>query len=674
MEGLRRWAWLAFAPALAWAQAGDDGQAESFDVPFDQLLDAPVFSVSRHLQSASEAPASVSVVTAADIRAFGHRTLADVLGSVRGFAVTYDRLYQRAGVRGFAPPSDFNTRILILIDGVRANDAVYDHGFIGQDFPVDIGLIDRVEIVRGPGSSLYGGNAMLATVNVITKHGMAAEGLRAALEAGSGRAAKGRLSWGRRLEGNGEALLSLTASDSRGRDLWVADANTQPPLASTTDSERNRQLLARLSLGPWRAEWIHARRTKGMSTGVYDLTVGDPFNREYNRHDAVSLSHTALLGDGGEVVSRVHAAQYGYWEDTYATAYPDNPDYERVDGRWWGAESRWRQPLGDAHALTAGIELQRAASVRLRNYFTAPAATVLDAADRSTRLGLYVQDEWRLAPAWALHGGLRYDRISGFAGHFSPRLAVVWEAAPQSVWKLAYNEAFRAPNAFERLYRWCDPFVAAPCDHTQVANPALRPEHVSALELMWQWQPVRLFQFHASLYANRIVDVIRSVPVRLSAAEMASQFQNSGTTRLSGVEFEATRRTLAGGLLRGSLAFQGGRESDGRFPVNAPRRVLKLGAAWPLAGEWLLGAEMQALSARETMETGQLPRGRVGGHAVANLNLSWEPARHGLTVSLGVRNLFDRRYADPAHDEYLPLRRDMLQDGRSWRLAIEQRF
>lgn len=674
MGSLRQWAWLAFAPALAWAQAGDYGPAESFDVPFDQLLDAPVFSVSRHLQPATEAPASVSVVTAADIRAFGHRTLADVLASVHGFAVTYDRLYQRAGVRGFAPPSDFNTRILVLIDGVRANDAVYDHGFVGQDFPVDIGLIDRVEIARGPGSSLYGGNAMLATINVITKHGVAADGLRLAVEAGSWRTAKGRLTWGRRLEGDGEALLSLTSYGSRGHDLWVADANTQPPLASTTDSERNRQVLARLSLGPWRAEWIHARRTKGMSTGVYDLTVDDPFNREYNRHDSLSLSHTALLSGGGEVVSRVYAAQYGYWEDTYATAYPGNPDYERVDGRWWGVEGRWRQPLGPAHVLTAGAEFQHAGHIRLRNYFTAPAASVLDAADRVGRLGLYVQDEWRAAPGWTFHGGVRYDKISDFSGRLSPRLAAVWQATPRSTWKLAYNAAFRTPNAFERLYQWCDPFIANGCDHAQVRNPDLRPEHVRAVEAIWQWQPVRLVRLHASAYANRLVDVIRSVPVRISSDEVASQFQNSGTTHLRGLEFGIARRTLAGGLWRGSLAFQGGRESDGRLPVNAPRRVLKLGAVWPVAGEWTLGTEMQALSARETMETGQLPRGRVGGHALVNLNLSWEPARYGLTVSFGIRNLFDRRYSDPAHDEYLPLRREMAQDGRSWRLAAEQRF
>lgn len=669
--GAGRSAWAGLAALLPLCAAAQE--ADSFDMTFDRLLDAPVFSATRSLQAASEVPASVSVVTAADLRAFGHRNLADVLRATTGFAVTYDRLYERVGVRGFAPPSDFNTRMLVLIDGVRANDAIYDHGFVGYEFPVDIGLIERIEIVRGPNASLYGGNAQLATINVVTRRGAAVEGLRAAVEAGSWRTTKAGVSWGGRFAGGGKALLSVSGYDSRGHELVVADAGVPTRTTQGTDFERNRQLFARLGLGPWSAEWISARRSKGMSMGVYLLSLDDPFNRAYNRHDSLSVAHTTPLADGGELVGRVHAARYGYWEDTFAIDKPTNPDYERVDGRWWGAEGRWRQPLG-AHTLVAGVELLDAADIRLRNYFTAPAATVLDASDKSRRFGLYVQDDWRLAPTLTLHGGLRYDRIGGYAAHWSPRLAAVWQADRDSVLKLAANEAFRAPNSFERRYRWCDPFSATPCDHTQIGNPALLPERVRSLEAIWEWRPAPFFLLATSLYANRMADVIRSVPTQISPTEIASQFQNTGSERLQGLEVEATRRTVAGGLLRGSLAFQSGRESDGSFPVNAPRRLLKLAAAWPLGQAWTLGAEAQALSARETMQTGVLPRGRIGGYGVANLNFAWEPPGQGLTLSMGIHNLFDRRIEDPAHDEYLPLRQTMLQDGRSLRLRAEQRF
>ena len=125
----------------------------------------------RHLQRTTEAPASVTVITASDIETFGWRTLADVLKSVRGFHMTYDRNYSYVGVRAFGRPTDYNNRVLVLVDGHRLNDSIYDGALLGTEFPVDLALVDRVEVIRGPGSALYGTSAFLAVVNVITKKG-----------------------------------------------------------------------------------------------------------------------------------------------------------------------------------------------------------------------------------------------------------------------------------------------------------------------------------------------------------------------------------------------------------------------------------------------------------------------------------------------------------------------
>ena len=112
-----------------------------------------VYSASKYEQKVTEAPSSVSIVTADEIKKFGYRTLADIIRSVRGFHVTYDRNYSYVGVRGFAPPGDYNTRLLLLVDGHRVNDNVYDMAFVGTEFVLDVDLIERVEIVRGPSSS-----------------------------------------------------------------------------------------------------------------------------------------------------------------------------------------------------------------------------------------------------------------------------------------------------------------------------------------------------------------------------------------------------------------------------------------------------------------------------------------------------------------------------------------
>src|SRR5579864_9647263 len=166
----------------AWSQQNSpDLTSQSLE----DLMNMQVYSASKHLQSTSEAPSSVTVITADEIQRYGYRTLADILQTVRGFFVTYDRDYSSVGVRGFARPGDYNTRILLLVDGHRLNDNVFDEAMIGTEFPVDIDLIERVEVIRGPVSSLYGSNALFAVVNVITKRGDDLKGLEVSSEAGS---------------------------------------------------------------------------------------------------------------------------------------------------------------------------------------------------------------------------------------------------------------------------------------------------------------------------------------------------------------------------------------------------------------------------------------------------------------------------------------------------------
>jgi len=134
-------------------------QTEITQLSLEELMNIEVYSASKFPQKTTEAPAAVTVITADEIKKYGYRTLADILRSVRGFYITYDRNYVYVGVRGFSRPGDYNTRILLLLDGHRINENIYDQAFIGTDFPIDIDLIDRVEIIRGSGSSLYGSNA-----------------------------------------------------------------------------------------------------------------------------------------------------------------------------------------------------------------------------------------------------------------------------------------------------------------------------------------------------------------------------------------------------------------------------------------------------------------------------------------------------------------------------------
>ena len=135
--------WLAASTAtgLAAQQQTPPPAPELNGKSLEELLNVQVESVegaARHVQRTTEAPASVTVITASDIETFGWRTLADVLKSVRGFHVTYDRNYSYIGVRAFGRPTDYNNRVLVMVDGRRLNDSIYDSAYIGTDFPLDL--------------------------------------------------------------------------------------------------------------------------------------------------------------------------------------------------------------------------------------------------------------------------------------------------------------------------------------------------------------------------------------------------------------------------------------------------------------------------------------------------------------------------------------------------------
>src|SRR5439155_12007827 len=157
-----------------------------------------VYAASKLEQKATEAPSSITVIGADEIKKYGHRTLADILRSVQGFHVSYDRNYAFLGARGVSL-GDFNSRILLLVDGHRVNNNLTDGAFIDTAFILDVDLIDRVEIIRGPGSVLYGNNAFFSVVNVITRQGKKLAGTEVSGEYGEFETFKGRATIGKQL-------------------------------------------------------------------------------------------------------------------------------------------------------------------------------------------------------------------------------------------------------------------------------------------------------------------------------------------------------------------------------------------------------------------------------------------------------------------------------------------
>ncbi|MBM4131844.1 TonB-dependent receptor, partial [bacterium] len=199
---------VALETALAPPAQGTLMAEDYTNLSLEQLMAIPVYSAAKREQKTSEAPSSVTVVTSQDVRAHGWRTLSELLRSVPGIYVTNTRTYGSAGARGFERSGDFGGRMLLLVNGHRMNDPLYDSAAIVEDFILDMDLIDRVEVVRGPGSTLYGTNAFFAVINVITKRADQFDGFEASGEIGTFNAARGRLTFATRGADGSETVLS----------------------------------------------------------------------------------------------------------------------------------------------------------------------------------------------------------------------------------------------------------------------------------------------------------------------------------------------------------------------------------------------------------------------------------------------------------------------------------
>ncbi|HEY7746155.1 MAG TPA: TonB-dependent receptor plug domain-containing protein, partial [Desulfuromonadales bacterium] len=271
------------AALLVWVAPFCAVAAESAPAADELLLfqEIPsVFSASKYEQKVTEAPSAVSIITAAEIRKYGYRTLADLLRSLRSFHLSFDRSTELLGVRGFNRPGDSNSRVLLLVNGHRINDNIFQAAQVNTSFILDVDLIDRIEVVRGPSSSLYGNSAFFAVVNVITRRGRDLKGAEVAAEAGSHESWRGRFSYGERFPGGMEMLLSGTRfeSDGNGRLYYPEFDSPDSNHGVAEDADRNEfgSLFASLSWFDFTLEGAYVDWEKRAPTAPYGTVFNDP--------------------------------------------------------------------------------------------------------------------------------------------------------------------------------------------------------------------------------------------------------------------------------------------------------------------------------------------------------------------------------------------------------------
>jgi len=666
MAANRRSLVCAGVVALACARAWSAGTPDLATLSLEQLMQMNVHSVfgaSKYEQRVTQAPSSISIVTAEDIRRFGYTNLGEVLAGVRGLYVTNDRNYTYLGVRGFLRPGDYTTRVLLLIDGHRLNDNIYDSGAIGREAGLDVELIERVEVIRGPSSSVYGSSAFLGVVNVITKRGRDIDGAEVGFDIASKDTYRTRATYGETFANGVDLLVSASHYGSAGWDFHYPEFDQRlsdhhfaanDGVASGLDDEEAVKLFTSLRYGGFNASLYYSGRRKQVPTASFDTIFTDPGERTDDSASYIELGYRHALSSTLDLNVRGFYDLFAY-EGTYPNDYAlpgDPPDcvvfVDETTGRWAGTELQLTARPSDRYTIVVGGEYRMNVRENQSSYDDLePRDYYLDREDDSEVVGLFAQGEARLRDDLTMTAGLRYDHYGEtFGGTANPRLALIYNPAESSAIKLLYGEAFRAPNPYERHY-----------NPAQADAPGLQPETIHTYELVFERYFDSRYRLSLSGYAYDIKGLITQVEEEFDE----QYFANLGHVHARGVELELEAIYQNGAILRGSWAMQRTEDVDNGLELtSSPRQLAKFTGSIPLFGSPLFAnLDLQYNSSSVT-----LARTRSPSFVLANLTLNTHELWSGVELTAGVYNILDEERRFPGAEEHA--QETLPQEGRTY--------
>jgi len=653
-----RWSAVLVLAAAAFAQQ----QTDLSEASLEDLGKIQVYSASKHQQNASDAPSSVTVITADEIQKYGYRTLADILQSVRGFYITSDRDYSFVGVRGFGRLEDYNIRVLVLVDGHRTNDNIFGEDYLGSEFLVDVDLIERVEIIRGPSSSLYGADAFFAVINVITRKPPQLKGVELSFEPASFGTYEGRASYGGQYRGI-DMLLSGTFYNNQGQTLFYPQFDspaTNFGITRNTDYENSQHILATIGFRGFTLQGLFSARDKGVPTGYFGTVFNDPRTQNFDYHQYFDLSYQHSIGEKWDLAARTSYDQARLQAPlTYATGLPDGSttvDTYSFRGNWWDSEVKLSRTLLEKHRITLGTEITDNLRQDQGNY--TPIGNIFSVDPASSVIwALYAQDEFAITSKLTFSAGLRYDRYSNFGGSTNPRLGLIYHLFHPTTLKLLYGTAFRASEPFETT----PDFSPLYNDNLQLKPETIRSEEVIVEEAMGQH-----FTLSGNLFRN---DIDQLISLKTDPSNGQAVYRNSAGVVAKGVEVEFAGRTPTG--LEGVISY-GFTHTEGHQPepvlANSPQHLGKLNVIVPVVRRRLFAS----LDAQYTSSVQTLLGNTVSGFAVFNVTLLGHTLGKHLDLSTSIYNIFDKKYFDLGRPE--DPEDTIQQDGRNFRTKLTARF
>ncbi len=660
---------LASLSGLAWSANTADSLSVLKSLSLEELGEVRVYSVvaaSKYAQKTTEAPASVSVVTQDEIKLYGYRTLADIVGSLSGFNVSYDRNYSYLGVRGLNL-GDNNSRMLLLVDGHRVNSTLNDSAAIGTDFLLDVDLIDRVEVIRGPSAVLYGNNAFFGVINVITRKGEQVNGVEASGEYGGFDTYKLRFTAGKSFTNGVSFLLSGSYYDSAGsehlyypqfdqrRSSYFGAANNG--VAQNLDGDTFGSLFGSLSYWDLTLAGGFIHREKVNPTAPNFTTFNDPRSRTLEDDGYVDLKYAHVFPEVVEVTARVH---YDRSENKsnypYSISPGGDPFFEEFSvGEGLGAELQLDKQLWEKHKLSVGVDYRD--DFRLDDRVVDPSGiyqNLQNSQSSRQNYGFFAQGDFSLLNQLHLDSGVRFDQYGDYAPFYSPRLALIYNPLEKSTFKAIYGTAFRAPNFQEQQSQY-------------IQN--IQPEKIESYEFVYEQGIGSHLRSSLSGFYNQMDDLIIYQNGRYANIDADSR----------GMELALEGNWAKGVRGRASYTLQRteNRTRGGGFP-DSPEHLLKFNLSAPVVDEKLFASlEFQYVNSRHTVYTdpsggATLPGVDTPGFPTLNFTLFSKNIVKNLEVSASVYNLLDETYSDPSTQGHI---QDQIpQDCRSFRLKLTYRF
>jgi outer membrane receptor protein involved in Fe transport len=623
--------------------------------------DPEITAATKTLEAAENTPASITVISAEEIAAFGYQTVAEALAGVRGVFASNDRSYESVGFRGFSPPGDYTNRVLVLMDGHPFNDVMTGGGPVGTDRDLDLANVERIEVVRGPGSVLYGTGALFGVINVVTRRPESGIHGHADGRGGSLGLAQGRASVSAR-KGDAELLVTAGVLDSGGdrRFAWMPSGTQAAPEVFLGDGTRgyHAELRGRVPTSAQGSLTLHAAlndRTKTFPTGAYD-TIAGPASNLHDKRRFAELRFDQTLG------SFLFAARAAYDDSWYVGTLHKAADadgitlgevaHERLDGRWLTGELRLGLPELLRNHITVGAEVQEQLKIQVGEGEGQPLDRVLSG---------YIVDDWRLADRMRINLGARYSR--GDFGHtLSPRVAVVARPYQGGNTKVFVGRAFRSASPYERFN----------------AAAALDPEIAWSGEIEHTHAIIDDLRLTGSVFANRVSGLI-------TIDEQSTYFNIDKPVFAFGAEGELRWEPGGGSLLALSYSRQWVTMDDlfGKVPFpNAPESMATARALAPLIGSHLrVGTEVHVDAGRHTRNV--LDRtvasanevSRVDDAVMWNLSLSGEHRAWRVRYFAGLYNILDVRGYGPGYPSSRDFRfATVPRYGRSLRAGVSLGF